>query len=230
MLPLSFYFWHLQKDQLNFLHPGQMILRKVMWFELFYVVLATFIMIFGESQHVQVWDVEAADIFLLLLCVNITLIVLHYAMGAQEKFSAQDSHLGSFLTDKIAVIVIIALFTLVTILAWTFIGISMWSATDWTNPTNAGAFAFFHDMQTYRWINWIVDGLCAAVQAIKIVDFYKHYSNNKHEMSSNHSFTSEDFDSSSVNKQHAKLSLIGAAIALLGLCLVVVDMVLISHY
>jgi hypothetical protein len=28
-----------------------MILRKVMWFELAYVVLATIIMLFGESQH-----------------------------------------------------------------------------------------------------------------------------------------------------------------------------------
>lgn len=64
-----------------------MILRKVMWFELAYVLLATMIMLFGESQHMQVWDVEASDIFLILLCVNITLMVLHYALGAQDKFA-----------------------------------------------------------------------------------------------------------------------------------------------
>lgn len=230
MLPLSFYFWHLQKDQLHFLHPGQMILRKVMWFELVYVVLSTIVMLCGESQHLQVWDVEAADIFLLLLCVNITMMVLHYAMGAQEKFSDQDSHLGSPLTGKIACIIVIALFTFVTVLAWVYIGVSMQPATNWTSPTNAGAFAFFHDMQTYHWINWSVDALCAAVQAIKVVDYYKHYSNNKNEMSSTHSFTSEDFDSSNINRQHAKMSLVNAAIALFGFCLVVVDMALISHY
>jgi hypothetical protein len=75
-----------------------------------------------------------------------------------------------------------------TVLAWTYIGISMWSATSWTNPTNAGAFAFFHDMQTLKWINYFVYGLSALVQLIKIIDFYKHYSDNKHEFTDVHSF------------------------------------------
>lgn len=115
-------------------------------------------------------------------------MILHYALGGQEKFSSKDSHAGSALTDKVAIIVIILVFTLITVLAWIYIGISMWSATSWTSPTNTGAFAFFHDMQTLRWINYFVFGLCALVQLIKIVDFYKHYADNKHEFTDVHSF------------------------------------------
>lgn len=157
-------------------------------------------------------------------------MVLHYALGAQEKFSDQDSHLGSPLTDKKAVIIIILLFTLVTIFAWTFIGVSMWDATSWTNPTNSGAFAFFHDMQTMKWINWLVDTLCAVVQVCSIVDYWKHFTDNKNALSTDQPFESEDFDTNNINRQHAKLSLVNACLALLGFCLIVVDMTLISHY
>lgn len=77
---------------------------------------------------------------------------------------------------------------IVTILAWVFIGVSMMDATSWTSPTNAGAFSFFHDMQTMKWINWLVDTLCAVVQVCAMVDFWKHYSDNRHEISTHHSF------------------------------------------
>lgn len=230
MLPLSFYFWHVQKDNLHFLHSGQILLRKVMWFELAYVLLATVIMLFGESQNVSVWDVEAADIYLLILCVNSTQMLLHYALGAQEKFSDKDSHMGTALTDKKATIVIILAFFVMTILAWIYIGISMMSATSWTDPTNAGLFAFFHDMQTLRGINYFVYGLCALVQGIKIIDFYKHFLNNKQEQTDTHSVHSEEFDSSVDKKSHAKMSLINMGLAILGFCLIVIDMILLARY
>lgn len=207
-----------------------MILRKVMWFELAYVLLIALIMLFGESQNMQVWSVEASDIYLLLLCVNMTLMVLHYALGAQEKFSDSDFHQGSPLTDKKAVIIIILLFSLLTIFAWIFIGFSMMDATKWSSLTNSGGFAFFHDMQSMKWINWLIETMCAVVQVCSIVDYWKHYSDNKHELSTTHSFQSENFDSGHMNKQHAKLSLINVCLALLGFCLIVIDMSLMSHY
>lgn len=117
MLPLSFYFWHLAKQNLHFLHPGQLILRKVMWFELFYIFFAIVLLVIGETST-TVWNVETADIFFVLFCVNVTFMILHYALGALNKFSDDKSHLGCVLTNKVSTIIMCIILLLVTIFGW----------------------------------------------------------------------------------------------------------------
>jgi len=72
-------------------------------------------------------------------------------------------------------IVCLVLF-LLTVLVWIYIGVSVWSTTSWAMIDNAGAFAFWHDMQTLRYVTLLQYGACAFVQLIKIFDFWKHHS------------------------------------------------------
>jgi hypothetical protein len=145
MVPLSFYFWHKQKDNLHFLHPGQMILKKVMWFELSYVIIIFLVLLFGELNYRSIWDVEAADIYLMLLCNHLDFMVLHYALGAQEKFSDEDSHLGIWFTNKCGAICMSVLMAIVCILAWVYIGLNMAPLTKWKAVAFTNSFGFFHD-------------------------------------------------------------------------------------
>lgn len=71
MVPMSFYYWHAQKESLHFLHPGQLILKKMMWFELLYVVAGFVVMVLGETVTLNSWDIEQADIWMLLLCNHV---------------------------------------------------------------------------------------------------------------------------------------------------------------
>jgi len=71
-------------------------------------------------------------------------------MGSVDKLSNANSHSGSVLTSKIPCICICVLLLILCILNWVYVGVSVWSATSWAEITNAGAFAFWHDMQTLR--------------------------------------------------------------------------------
>jgi hypothetical protein len=88
-----------------------------MFFELLYVLIAIIMLALGET-NTNVWNVETADIYFMLLCINVTFMVLHYALGALNKFSDDQSHLGCVLTNKVSTIIICIILLLVTIFGW----------------------------------------------------------------------------------------------------------------
>jgi hypothetical protein len=49
MVPLSFYFWQREKENLHFMHPGQILLHKMMYFELLYMAVGFIVMLLGET-------------------------------------------------------------------------------------------------------------------------------------------------------------------------------------
>lgn len=78
LIPASFILWSHHKDNLLFMNPGQQLLYKVMWWELLYIVTACIVLLCSKGR----WNIEAADIYLLLLCNHVDQMILHYAMGA----------------------------------------------------------------------------------------------------------------------------------------------------
>lgn len=44
MIPLSFYYWRSHADKLHFMHPGQKLLQKAMYFELLYILVGLVLM------------------------------------------------------------------------------------------------------------------------------------------------------------------------------------------
>ena len=148
-----------------------------MWFELLYIFVGSVVLILGETITLNCWDVEQADIWMLLLCNHVDQMLLHYAMGSQDKNSDASAHSGSKLTTKIVTIAVCALLFVVTLFGWIYVGVSVWSTSMWSNFTNAGAFAFWHDIATLRFIQYTIYGTCALMQAIKLIDFLTHYKN-----------------------------------------------------
>lgn len=132
MVPLSFYFWHRQKENLHFLHPGQMILKKVMWFELAYVIVIFLVLLFGELNYRSIWDVEVADVYLMLLCNHVDFMILHYALGAQEQFSDENAHLGVWATGKFGAIFFSVLMLLACLVVWVYIAITVAPLSKWS--------------------------------------------------------------------------------------------------
>lgn len=151
-------------------------------------------------------------------------MVLHYGMGSQDKNSDASSHTGSKLTTKLITIVICAVLFAITLFGWIYVGVSVWSTSMWSQFTNAGAFAFWHDMATLRFIDYMLYGTCALVQAIKVVDFWTHYKNLKNGSSE------AGIDKANLQKKHATLALINVVISGLACLLIVLDIILLSRY
>jgi hypothetical protein len=71
LVPLSFYFWKSHEEKLAFMHPGQMILRKVMYYEAVYMAVGLILFIIAETNNINCWDIESATVYFLLLCNHV---------------------------------------------------------------------------------------------------------------------------------------------------------------
>jgi hypothetical protein len=58
MVPLSFFFWEKHKEKLAFMHPGQLLLRKAMFFEAIYIAVGLGVFIWAETSNLKCWDIE----------------------------------------------------------------------------------------------------------------------------------------------------------------------------
>ena len=77
-------------------------------------------------------------------------------------------------------------------------------------------FVVFHDVSTVRFFDWILYGLAAIVQIIKIFNFIAHYGG--HNNREKH------------NKSHKLASLIGLCVSIVSLALIITNMWLLSYY
>ena len=74
-------------------------------------------------------------------------MILHYAMGSQDKFSNADAHSGSIFTRKISAIIVSAMLIVITVFAWLYLIVSTAGAQGWSNiaPTDS-SFYFWHSI------------------------------------------------------------------------------------
>jgi hypothetical protein len=187
----------------------------MMWFEAVYVAVGLVVLIIGEAS-LNCWDVEQATVWMLLFCNHVDQMVLHYAMGSSDKFSDASSHTGSPLTSKMATLAVCILLFVVTLFGWIYVGVSVWSTDHWSDFSNAGAFAFWHDMLTLRYVHYFIYGSCALVQIIKIVDFLKHNKNAK--------------DNENLTRMQRMLPLINIVISAIALVFIIIVISSLSRY
>jgi hypothetical protein len=91
-------------------------------------------------------------------------MILHYAMGSQDKFSNADAHSGSFLTKKLSAIVVSGLLIVITAFAWLYLFVSTSGAKGWDNiSVDDGTFYFWHSMTTLQVVTELQFGACALV-------------------------------------------------------------------
>lgn len=158
------------------MHPGQMILKKAMWFELVYMAVGFIGLLWAEIiAPLQEWHIEIGIIYFLLLCNHVDQMMLHYAMGSENKLSDSTLHSGHMMTKFIPCIAICVLLLILTVIAWVYISVSVEPASDWKNIDNTGAFLFWHTLETLRVVTQLQLAACALVQLIKMLDFYKHW-------------------------------------------------------
>lgn len=230
MVPLSFYFWQREKENLHYMHPGQILLHKMMYFELLYVAVGFIVMLLGETITLNCWDVEQACIWMLLLCNHVDQMALHYALGSQDRFSDAASHSGSKLTTKGSTIIVCIVLFVVTLLGWIYVGVSVWGVGAWSNFTNAGGFAFFHDMLTIRYLDYFIYSTCALVQVIKVLDFWIHYQASRNITSSASPSLNDRNNGKQTKSNQTGLLLINVVVAALAFLFIVIDMFLLARH
>lgn len=122
-------------------------------------------------------------------------------------------------------IAVCVLLFIMTLMAWIYIGVTQRSGTSWADITNAGAFAFWHDLQTLRWNILFQYGACALVQLIKVVDYWKYF-NSADNATVSENQTQNENEVNSKRSSKANFALAGCIIAFAAFVFIVTEMCL----